>query len=64
METHVAGLDRGAFSIREMSLIEGGLPKRITTLVLEWAFEHRPELMEDWELSEERKPLKQIEPLV
>jgi hypothetical protein len=32
-------------------------------LVLEWAFEHRDELMEDWELARAKKPLKRIEPL-
>jgi hypothetical protein len=32
-------------------------------LVLEWLDEHREELMEDWTLAEERKPLKQIQPL-
>jgi hypothetical protein len=58
------GEHRAAFSIREMELIEGQLPGRITSLVLEWAFEHRPELMEDWGLAEARKPLKQIAPLV
>ena len=33
------------------------LPKRIIALVLEWAFEHRDELMEDWELARAKKPL-------
>lgn len=57
------GEHRGVFSISELKLIEGQLPRRITSLVLEWAFEHREDLLEDWELSKARKPLKEIEPL-
>jgi hypothetical protein len=42
----------------------GTLPKKVTALVIEWAFEHRQELMEDWELAIKKKPLKDIAPLV
>jgi hypothetical protein len=31
--------------------------------VLEWAAQHRPELMEDWNLYQSRQPPKTIEPL-
>ncbi len=58
------GGQRAAFSINELKLIEGSLPKRIVSLVLEWAFEHRNELFEDWELAQRREELKKIEPLV
>ena len=58
------GGQRAAFSINELKLIEGNLPKRIVSLVLEWAFEHRDELMEDWKLAEEHEDLKKIDPLV
>ena len=58
------GGQRAAFSINELKLIEGSLPKRIVSLVLEWAFEHRNELSEDWELAQRREELKKIEPLV
>lgn len=54
----------GVFSIADLRLLEGRLPDRIISLVLEWAFEHRDELMEDWKLAEDKKPLKKIEPLV
>jgi hypothetical protein len=33
------------------------------TLVLDWAAEHRHELMEDWNLCSQLKPPKAIEPL-
>jgi len=53
---------RAAFSINELNLIEGSLPKRVVSLVLEWAFEHRDELMEDWKLAERHEELKKIKP--
>ena len=33
----------GVFSITDLKLIEGHLPKRVIALVLEWAFEHQEE---------------------
>jgi hypothetical protein len=53
----------GSFSIEELNLIEGSLPKRVIALVLEWAFEHRAELMEEWRLAGNGKPLFAIRPL-
>jgi hypothetical protein len=57
------GGQTGVFSISELKLIEGRLPKRVIALVLEWAFEHRDELMEDWQLAMAKKPLRKIPPL-
>lgn len=54
----------GVFSIADLKLLEGYLPKRIVSLVLEWAFEHRNELMKNWELVLSRKPLQKITPLI
>lgn len=53
----------GVFSIHELKLIEGQLPKRVIAMVLEWAFEHRAELMANWDLAMAQKPLKSIRPL-
>jgi hypothetical protein len=53
----------GVFSIADLKLIEGALPKRVIALVLEWAFEHRDELMQNWELALAQKPLRSIRPL-
>ncbi|MBC8525852.1 MAG: DUF4160 domain-containing protein [Candidatus Cloacimonetes bacterium] len=58
------GEKTGVFSIGELKLIEGKLPKRIISLILEWAFEHRDELMEDWNLANQKKQLNKIKPLV
>ena len=49
--------------IRTLEVIEGNLPKRALALVLEWAWEHREELMEDWKLCEQRQMPKKIQPL-
>ena len=39
------------------------LSPRVLGLIVEWASRHRPELLENWRLAMERKPLKRIEPL-
>jgi hypothetical protein len=49
--------------IETLKVIAGSLPKRALAMVLEWAFAHRNELMEDWKLAEAHQPLNQIEPL-
>ncbi len=58
------GDETGVFSIADLRIIEGHLPKRAILLVLEWAFEHRDELMKDWELAMAKKPLHKIKPLI
>jgi hypothetical protein len=54
----------GAFSLPDLRLVEGSLPRRVISLVLEWAFDHRDELARDWELARVGKPLEPIPPLV
>ena len=53
----------GVFSIEDLNLIEGRLPRRVTALVLEWAFEHRAELVENWKRAVRQQPLQPIAPL-
>ena len=55
--------ERASFSIGDLRLLEGQLPPRVTALVLEWAFLHRDELMENWNLAMAKRPLKSIQPL-
>jgi hypothetical protein len=52
------------FSINDLRIIEGELPRRITSLVLEWAFLHRDELLANWNAVVQEKPLNKIDPLV
>lgn len=49
--------------IKTLQILKGELPPRAKALVLEWADNHRTELMMDWELAEKRLELKKIEPL-
>jgi hypothetical protein len=57
------GGQRAAFAISDLEIIEGVLPRRAVSLVLEWAFEHRQELMENWRRAERRENLLTIPPL-
>jgi hypothetical protein len=49
--------------IRTLEIMKGELPKRALALVLEWASEHRVELMEDWELCAHMQTPKKVSPL-
>ena len=49
--------------IRELRVTRGSLPRRALALVLEWATDHRSELLEDWDLCSQLKPPKPIRPL-
>lgn len=55
--------DEAKINIQTLEVMEGSLPRRALALVLEWAQEHRMELMEDWELCANNRPAKKILPL-
>ena len=44
-------------------VVRGEFPKRALRADLEWADLHQSELMQDWILASERKPLQLIDPL-
>jgi len=44
-------------------VVSGEFPRRALAHVLEWYELHKPELREDWELAQDRKPLRKITPL-
>lgn len=50
-------------SIETLEVIEGSLPKRAKAMVTEWAIERRQDLLIDWQLAEQHRPLNKIEPL-
>ncbi len=54
---------KAEIDIKTLELLKGSLPKRAKTLVLEWADEHKDELMKDWELARQNAELFKIEPL-
>lgn len=44
-------------------VVNGNFPTRALRLLLEWRTLHEDELIENWELARQRKPLKRIAPL-
>lgn len=50
-------------NIRTLEIIAGELPKRALGLTIEWAIEHRTELMEDWNLCQSKQIPHKIPPL-
>lgn len=58
------GEHRASLAIRDLRLLEGFLPPRVVALVLEWAFAHRQELLDDWERAAAGQPLLPVPPLV
>jgi hypothetical protein len=57
------GEHEALISIDTLELLEGSLPRRVKALVIEWAIDHRKELVEDWRLAELHESLKKIAPL-
>jgi hypothetical protein len=57
------GGSEALFEIETLRIMRGKLPRRVHSLVLEWADLHRVELMENWRLARDGKPLADIEPL-
>jgi hypothetical protein len=49
--------------IENGEMLAGHLPRRALALVGEWRALHVAELMEDWQLAEMHRPLKNIDPL-
>lgn len=49
--------------ISTLKVLEGKMPRRALTLVLEWTFQHRDDLVMNWNLCEKKKTLKKIPPL-
>ncbi|MGA2441387.1 MAG: DUF4160 domain-containing protein [Tepidisphaeraceae bacterium] len=55
---HAATID-----IETLRMRHGHLPRRVAALALEWAAEHREELMANWNLAENHRPLNPVSPL-
>jgi hypothetical protein len=49
--------------IETLIVADGELPRRARALVLEWAAEHRSELLSNWRLAVEHRSLNTIAPL-
>lgn len=57
------GEHEALINIQTLEVYAGRLPSRAMSLVLEWAAEHRVELMEDWNLCNRKQMPKKIKPL-
>ncbi len=55
---------RASISINNLGLIEGKLPSKVMSLVIEWAQDHQEELLENWNSIKETGNYHKIEPLV
>ena len=55
---------KASVSILECVVIKGAIPNRQLKMVLAWAVIHQDELMQNWELAKENKPLNRINPLI
>lgn len=49
--------------IKTLKILSGKIPNRAYNLVLEWAAEHREELMANWDRMVASERMKKIEPL-
>ena len=48
----------------ETGIVQGKMSRQALRLVLEWSEKYHQELLKNWELARERKPLLSIPPLV
>jgi len=57
------GGERATVAIHDLVVTEGRLPPRVLGLVIEWAAQHRDELLVDWSRAVRELPLVPIAPL-
>ena len=57
------GGHKATISIGELSSLEGYLPPRALGLVIEWAVQHRDELLHNWRLTQNNQHPDKIAPL-
>ena len=50
--------------INNIQVIRGSLPNKQLRLILAWCTIHQDELMQNWELAKDIKPLNRINPLI
>ena len=57
------GGDQAALEISSLRVLTGQLPPRVLGLVVEWASQHQPELMDNWAEGRNDRPPRRIPPL-
>jgi hypothetical protein len=59
----IYGSEEAVLAIDTLTVLEGNLPRRALSLVLEWANIHRVELRDNWQRAERHEPLIRVTPL-
>jgi hypothetical protein len=54
---------KAKFAIDDLRVLEGSVPPRVRSMVLEWAAQHREELRANWDRARAQQPLTRIAPL-
>ena len=54
---------QATFTINPPALLAGVMPRRQQNLIIAWAELHQEELMQNWELVEQERPLRDIDGL-
>lgn len=54
---------KAVISIKELSVVDGSLPRRALNLVLDWAELHQEELLKNWNLASANEMPNTIQPL-
>ena len=57
------GTSNVAIEIDSLCVLEGQFPPRALGLVVEWASQHQGELLHNWKLAKNNRPIKKIAPL-
>ena len=57
------GKDKIVVEIASLRILDGNLQPRALGLVIEWASQHKDELLYVWELAKHKQPLQKIDPL-
>lgn len=55
---------KASISIKSLGLMEGKLPSKVMSLVVEWAQDHQQELLENWNSIQATGEYHKITPLV
>ena len=63
MHFHAVYAEHEALITLDGAVYAGSLPGRALSMVREWLALHRAELENDWELAQQKKPLKPTAPL-
>jgi uncharacterized protein DUF4160 len=59
----IYGGEEAILAIDTLAVVEGRLPRRALSLVLEWANLHRGDLSDNWQRAERHEPLRAVTPL-